>query len=234
MSDEFRVGGWPICPSCGERHHPNKCPRKQTRANFVAKISNQHDYPEADAVIEENFRELIGNMAFPESDTDQSGDMSNPPFKYRERSVDTANVRALAEEGLRLAEEATQGDEGGSWYCRNCGYLPWNRVTYHETCDECHIPVEWHDLNQITEFEQMKQQLSEARAKIDSLHTREFFWLTDDGRITESGCHPDVLFLRADQDREPEYDTASKARVAQLRAELADAKDKNDRLSANA
>ena len=30
------------------------------------------------------------------------------------------------------------------WYCQNCGYLDGSRVTYHETCDECHIPVVLH------------------------------------------------------------------------------------------
>ena len=36
-------------------------------------------------------------------------------------------------------------EQAGDWYCKNCGYLSAERVTYHETCDQCHIPVEWHE-----------------------------------------------------------------------------------------
>lgn len=44
----------------------------------------------------------------------------------------------------------------GDWYCRNCGYLSGGRVTFAETCDQCHIPVEWHSVEDMTRIEELE------------------------------------------------------------------------------
>ncbi len=56
-----------------------------------------------------------------------------------------------------IADALEPEEQGGEWYCRNCGYLSASRVTFHETCDECHIPVEWHDLDKMTQFERLEK-----------------------------------------------------------------------------
>jgi len=60
---------------------------------------------------------------------------------------------------------ASQGD----WYCRNCGYIDCSRVTFSETCDKCHQPVEWHT--------------NEQQAKIDTIRNDTIEecvgWLSD-------------------------------------------------------
>ena len=54
-------------------------------------------------------------------------------------------------------------ESDGNWYCRNCGYLPWCRVTFSETCDECHQPVEWHTNEQQDEIGDLKEKISTIR-----------------------------------------------------------------------
>lgn len=44
-------------------------------------------------------------------------------------------------------------EQSGDWYCPNCGYLSASRVTYHETCDECHVPVSWHTVDEMSAIE---------------------------------------------------------------------------------
>jgi DNA-binding XRE family transcriptional regulator len=52
-------------------------------------------------------------------------------------------------------------------YCRNCGYLSAINVTYAETCDKCHKPVEWHSMNDKSLIEQLKKENEELKAKTD-------------------------------------------------------------------
>lgn len=40
----------------------------------------------------------------------------------------------------------------GDWYCRNCGYVCGSRVTFSETCDTCHQPVDWHDAKNMSDI----------------------------------------------------------------------------------
>ena len=47
----------------------------------------------------------------------------------------------------------------GDWYCPNCGYLSGSRVTYSETCDTCHSPVEWHDLEKQDAVEKLQVEI---------------------------------------------------------------------------
>jgi hypothetical protein len=63
-------------------------------------------------------------------------------------------------------EEAVEAK--GDWYCKNCGYLSASRVTSSETCDECHIPVQWHDASEqnvidglIAQNNKLKSELAE-------------------------------------------------------------------------
>lgn len=59
--------------------------------------------------------------------------------------------------------------DNGDWYCQNCGYLSATRVTYFETCDECHIPVEWHEADTRTEVERLT-------LKLDAEQKRSAAW----------------------------------------------------------
>ena len=60
----------------------------------------------------------------------------------------------------------------GDWYCRNCGYLSAGRVTYAETCDECHVPVEWHDAEQATALEEAQNQIASLQSDKERLRLR--------------------------------------------------------------
>lgn len=57
----------------------------------------------------------------------------------------------------------------GDWYCPNCGYLSPQNVTHSETCDECHQPVEFHEVETRTAVERLESQLAEQQARADSL-----------------------------------------------------------------
>lgn len=64
--------------------------------------------------------------------------------------------------------------DNGDWYCRNCGYLSSSRVTFSETCDTCHTPVEWYEVNQIStldtaleQIESLKNQNKEQKELLD-------------------------------------------------------------------
>ena len=41
-------------------------------------------------------------------------------------------------------------------YCKCCGYIVNERVTFSETCDTCHTPVDWHDTSDKKLIEQLK------------------------------------------------------------------------------
>ena len=56
--------------------------------------------------------------------------------------------------------------EPGDWYCTNCGYLDGSRVTFSETCDDCHHPVEWHTSSEQTEIQSLRTQLANIRSAI--------------------------------------------------------------------
>jgi hypothetical protein len=56
-------------------------------------------------------------------------------------------------------------EETGDWYCHNCGYLSGTRVTYSETCDTCHTPVEWHDAETLDAVAALQLQLSQLQAE---------------------------------------------------------------------
>lgn len=60
--------------------------------------------------------------------------------------------------------------ESGDWYCRNCGYITSARVTHSETCDQCHIPVEWHDAEQQDELTTLRAKVAELEAERDAAY----------------------------------------------------------------
>lgn len=57
----------------------------------------------------------------------------------------------------------------GDWYCKNCGYLAAERVTLSETCDTCHVPVEWHSLTTIKEIEKLRAEVEDQHKKTADL-----------------------------------------------------------------
>ena len=60
-----------------------------------------------------------------------------------------------------ILADLRERDGAGDWYCKNCGYMSGGRITNSETCDQCHIPVEWHSVSEMTEFEALRER--EAR-----------------------------------------------------------------------
>ena len=72
-----------------------------------------------------------------------------------------------------MSEESTQ--ETGDWYCKNCGYLDGSRVTYSETCDSCHTPVEWHSVSDQTLIEKLQSELTACK---EALAEREWVSVT--------------------------------------------------------
>lgn len=54
----------------------------------------------------------------------------------------------------------------GDWYCPNCGYLSGSRVTFHETCDECHIPVTWITVDRMDVVKVLEVQIAELQAVV--------------------------------------------------------------------
>lgn len=57
-------------------------------------------------------------------------------------------------------------------YCRNCGYLDWSRITYAETCNTCHIPVEWHEADERREVERLRLDVIADQRNIADLKER--------------------------------------------------------------
>lgn len=72
-----------------------------------------------------------------------------------------------AEEQARMIDD-TKGT-GVDAYCRNCGYICAARVTYSETCDQCHIPVEWHDAQQQDTIAALREKVAELEGSDGSL-----------------------------------------------------------------
>jgi len=66
-------------------------------------------------------------------------------------------------------EQESQLPDEGDWYCKNCGYLSSSRVTYHETCDTCHTPVEFHTVDQQTEIERVEDINAQLTAENERL-----------------------------------------------------------------
>lgn len=62
--------------------------------------------------------------------------------------------------------------QNGDWYCRQCGYLPGSRVTYSETCDTCHTPVEFHTVAEMSEIESLRQQLAAAKQRLSTVQDK--------------------------------------------------------------
>ena len=72
-------------------------------------------------------------------------------------------------------------EKGGKWYCRNCGYLSGSRVTYYETCDTCHIPVEWHDLDKMTAFDEAEKNIQHAGNLLAVMHRDGGHYISEHG-----------------------------------------------------
>lgn len=84
-------------------------------------------------------------------------------------------------------------EQTGDWYCKNCGYISDSRVTNSETCDECHIPVVFHTVDEMSEIERLHADLAAAnkfikgvpdRIKelsqfVDPIHHEKFHQLAD-------------------------------------------------------
>lgn len=69
----------------------------------------------------------------------------------------------------------------GEWYCRNCGYLSGSRVDNDETCDECHEPVEWHDLDKMTAFEEAEKNIQHASNLLAVMHRDGGHYISEHG-----------------------------------------------------
>jgi len=55
--------------------------------------------------------------------------------------------------------------QDGNWYCPNCGYLSPSRVTFSQTCDTCHQPVEWHTVSDQTRIQELEAELAKYKLK---------------------------------------------------------------------
>ena len=91
-------------------------------------------------------------------------------------------------------EQESQLPDEGDWYCKNCGYLSSSRVTYYETCDTCHTPVEFHTVDQQTEIERVEE--INAQLTADNERLRGVMWealelfVAGLNAMTEAGAHP--------------------------------------------
>lgn len=45
--------------------------------------------------------------------------------------------------GSNESGQVAEPEQTGDWHCPNCGYIADQRVTFEETCDTCHEPVDW-------------------------------------------------------------------------------------------
>lgn len=71
--------------------------------------------------------------------------------------------------------DATETTEpAGDWYCPNCGYLSGSRVTFHETCDECHVPVTWITVDRMDAVKVLEARIAELQAIVDRLKPEAF------------------------------------------------------------
>ena len=55
------------------------------------------------------------------------------------------------------------------WYCRNCGYIANERVTFSETCDTCHQPVEAHEAPERTVIEALQDESSKLQKQVSDV-----------------------------------------------------------------
>lgn len=66
----------------------------------------------------------------------------------------------------RTDQASREGSTKGDWYCRNCGYLSSSRVTFSETCDTCHHPVEFHTVQTIDALTHANTEMEKMRVKV--------------------------------------------------------------------
>jgi hypothetical protein len=85
----------------------------------------------------------------------------------------TEELRELKEWQTPVLEgaitDSPAGEDEGDWYCPNCGYLSWSRVTYHETCDTCHEPVMWHSARTRDIVEEQAQTIAALTSEVERL-----------------------------------------------------------------
>ena len=74
----------------------------------------------------------------------------------------------------------------GDWYCQNCGYLSWNRVTFEETCDKCHTPVNGVEIDDIPLVDKLTTEVAILKARIAELEA-ERRWIPVTERLPEIG-----------------------------------------------
>ena len=95
----------------------------------------------------------------------------------------------------------------GDWYCRNCGYLDCSRVTFSETCDTYHQPVEWHTNEQQDKIETIRNETIEEC--IDELillqghYTQEQINADKIALFWTRGVHRSIEKLRALSEDQP-------------------------------
>lgn len=65
------------------------------------------------------------------------------------------------------ATPITDRTGAGDWYCPTCGYLDGSRVTFHETCDECHSPVTWISVDRMDAVKVLEARIAELQAIAD-------------------------------------------------------------------
>ena len=60
----------------------------------------------------------------------------------------------------------SETESTGDWYCKNCGYLDWQRVTYSENCDDCGEPVQWVEVDDRPLVEQLSDRIAELEQQL--------------------------------------------------------------------
>jgi len=97
----------------------------------------------------------------------------------------------------------------GDWYCKNHGYIVSQRVTFHETCDECHEPVVFHEveenliesINETAKLQKTNTALTASRdVAVERVKGLEegLTWIRDypygKGRVTKEGYPSEIVY----------------------------------------